>query len=373
MTTGIRTAACFSAAESQRPRIRACLLCATTFAGPRTRLPTSERFESIPSFLRKMDPLKLEYCTRCRDKWFTMDLKDTICHMCYFRDTKDRKPNLMIESNRRNDNCPITRANGPIPVQKSSTSLLMSGQCTPSSSTRILVLETLRRKWTQIDRAKGIKPGSLKVKCVLGQTGIIGNERADALAKQVCSMVTSRTAITIARARMKLDENYRLGSTKYWNSHAPGRNRDLEIEMAYRTYPEPFLLPRRTKRLLFAARSRHGDFAANHRRLKHTDAELYCFCVQEEKSVHLISVNSLGEITADIETLGHENSRYCKIDSKHNSRCESLSLKVWWDQHKEVTTVNKHLIQKKKKINYSYLYTYVFTVAWEISIQLSMT
>ena len=41
----------------------------------------------------------MEGCSRCRERWFAMALKDTICHRCYLRDPKDRRPYLMSAEN----------------------------------------------------------------------------------------------------------------------------------------------------------------------------------------------------------------------------------------------------------------------------------
>jgi len=46
-----------------------------------------------------MRTVQMEDCSRCRERWFAMALKDTVCHRCYLRDPKDRRPYLMSAEN----------------------------------------------------------------------------------------------------------------------------------------------------------------------------------------------------------------------------------------------------------------------------------
>src|ERR1700733_5094287 len=45
-------------------------------------LPT-EQWGYIQSFNAAMDQVKMETCSRCKERWFAMDLKGDVCHACY--------------------------------------------------------------------------------------------------------------------------------------------------------------------------------------------------------------------------------------------------------------------------------------------------
>jgi hypothetical protein len=49
-----------------------------------------------------MAAVEMETCGRCREHWFTMDLKDTVCHSCYLRDKGSQTPFLMSVDNEMN-------------------------------------------------------------------------------------------------------------------------------------------------------------------------------------------------------------------------------------------------------------------------------
>ncbi|CAG8983616.1 hypothetical protein HYALB_00004638 [Hymenoscyphus albidus] len=56
-----------------------------------------------------MRAVQMEGCSRCRERWFAMALKDTVCHKCYLRDPKDCRPCLMSADNMLNPG-PVTDA-----------------------------------------------------------------------------------------------------------------------------------------------------------------------------------------------------------------------------------------------------------------------
>jgi hypothetical protein len=41
----------------------------------------------------------METCIRCKEHWFSMDLKDKICHACFLRDKGNKTPFLMSVDN----------------------------------------------------------------------------------------------------------------------------------------------------------------------------------------------------------------------------------------------------------------------------------
>ncbi|KIW99891.1 uncharacterized protein Z518_10819 [Rhinocladiella mackenziei CBS 650.93] len=46
-----------------------------------------------------MDQVKMETCSRCQARWFSMDLKNGICHACFLRDQGGKTPFLMSAEN----------------------------------------------------------------------------------------------------------------------------------------------------------------------------------------------------------------------------------------------------------------------------------
>jgi hypothetical protein len=48
-----------------------------------------------------MDKVKVETCIRCRERWFSMDLKDEIYHACFLWDKANKTPFLMSAENER--------------------------------------------------------------------------------------------------------------------------------------------------------------------------------------------------------------------------------------------------------------------------------
>jgi hypothetical protein len=46
-----------------------------------------------------MGRVGMETCGRCKERWFSMDLKGGICHACFLRDKGDKTPFLMTAEN----------------------------------------------------------------------------------------------------------------------------------------------------------------------------------------------------------------------------------------------------------------------------------
>ncbi|KIX09357.1 uncharacterized protein Z518_00436 [Rhinocladiella mackenziei CBS 650.93] len=59
----------------------------------------AEQWASIQSFHAAMDHVKMETCSRCHVRWFSMDLKNDICHACFLRDQGGKTPFLMSAEN----------------------------------------------------------------------------------------------------------------------------------------------------------------------------------------------------------------------------------------------------------------------------------
>jgi hypothetical protein len=41
----------------------------------------------------------METCGRCKERWFKMDLKLSVCHACFLRDKANKMPFLMSAEN----------------------------------------------------------------------------------------------------------------------------------------------------------------------------------------------------------------------------------------------------------------------------------
>ncbi|POS84329.1 hypothetical protein EPUL_003777, partial [Erysiphe pulchra] len=115
---------------------------------------------------------------------------------------------------------------------------------------------------------------------------IVGNERADYLAKQACSEETLGNTISIARAKRLAQDRYNKIAVQYWQKNAPERYRKLNITMSTKMPPELFFLTRYSLGKLLAARNGHGDFADYHRRFHHGEAENSCDCGAEKSPDH---------------------------------------------------------------------------------------
>jgi hypothetical protein len=46
-----------------------------------------------------MEAVEMDTCSRCKESWFAMDLRDTVCHTCYLRDKRGQSPSLMSSDN----------------------------------------------------------------------------------------------------------------------------------------------------------------------------------------------------------------------------------------------------------------------------------
>lgn len=163
---------------------------------------------------------------------------------------------------------------------------LRSGQPTLTSFNQIKEFQTLCNTWKSRNRATGVQVGTVLVRWIPGHQGILGNERADTLAKQACDQQTTRTLTSIARAKKYAQIVYNNASLYFWNRSAPERYKILGIQMTTRIPSELHMLTRKILGKLLAARSGHGDFADYHRRFKHENAVMNCECGSEKTPEH---------------------------------------------------------------------------------------
>src|ERR1700712_3254364 len=59
----------------------------------------AEQWEYLQRFHTAMEEVKMETCSRCKESWFAMDLRETVCHRCFLRDKRGQTPWLMSEEN----------------------------------------------------------------------------------------------------------------------------------------------------------------------------------------------------------------------------------------------------------------------------------
>src|SRR5277367_4183508 len=55
----------------------------------------ADQWHFIQNFHAAMDKVKMETCIRCKERWFSMDLKDEIYHACFLQDKGNKTPFLM--------------------------------------------------------------------------------------------------------------------------------------------------------------------------------------------------------------------------------------------------------------------------------------
>lgn len=59
----------------------------------------AEQWQYLQDFHNAMARISMESCTRCKERWFLMDLKHGVCHCCFLRDRGNQSPHLMSADN----------------------------------------------------------------------------------------------------------------------------------------------------------------------------------------------------------------------------------------------------------------------------------
>lgn len=145
----------------------------------------------------------------------------------------------------------------------------------------------LEKKWGSRNRLPHIQEGQVKIHWVPSHSGIIGNEIADLEAKKAAAISIPEPQLDRSFASLEKWHQARVISDRerWWNKQAPQSYTRLEIRSAP-LLPKELLLSRKQLGRLIAARTGHGDFAAYHTRLKHTEAKIQCRCGSLKTPLH---------------------------------------------------------------------------------------
>jgi ribonuclease HI len=125
-----------------------------------------------------------------------------------------------------------------------------------------------------------------------GHTGVHGNERADALAKEGASgdiKYVEEGNATMCGVRSQLRNRIRAVQLSWWSSKKVSQRYE-RWDLAYKVKASAELeLPRSLLHRFLAMRHGHGDFAAYHNRFGHTDADTNCqHCEASTAPSHLV-------------------------------------------------------------------------------------
>jgi hypothetical protein len=71
----------------------------SAYPEPHTGFLPADEWGCIRKFYAELDNIDMEECSRCRERWFEMGLRNGVCHRCSLRDKKDKTPFLMSAEN----------------------------------------------------------------------------------------------------------------------------------------------------------------------------------------------------------------------------------------------------------------------------------
>jgi ribonuclease HI len=157
---------------------------------------------------------------------------------------------------------------------------------TGSSQATFAEFKRLANTWPSRERAAWTQAGRVEVWWCPGHSKIPGNEAADKLAGEAArAPAVSPIPATLAHIKRKSKASALKAHQITWQSTAPKLYQDLGITVC--SNPPELSLPRASLSRIYAARTGHGDFAAYHKRLHHTDAFLSCSCGRPKSQLHL--------------------------------------------------------------------------------------
>lgn len=144
----------------------------------------------------------------------------------------------------------------------------------------------VREAWRNRDTI--FSGGDIYIRWVPGHTGVLGNELADAEARNGSALLPDfplpLSFASLQRWQAQQAVNAR---DRWWKSAIHVRYSLLSITTAP-VPPEELGLSRSQLGRIIAARTQHGDFADYHERFNHRDAELYCSCGARKAPFHFL-------------------------------------------------------------------------------------
>lgn len=144
-------------------------------------------------------------------------------------------------------------------------------------------------KWPLRTLLPHTRPGKVRVYWIPGHTGILGNEKADFIAREARHLTPpSSSTHSFGFSKAWAKEMTNTSINEYWKNSQPQSYKVLSID-SFDRLPRELDLPRPLVAHLYAARTGHGDFAAYHERFNHQDALYTCSCGSPKSPKHFLS------------------------------------------------------------------------------------
>lgn len=147
--------------------------------------------------------------------------------------------------------------------------------------------------------AKELQPHvTTKVAWVPGHKDVLGNERADKLAKEGSELPRhTSSCATITHIKRWARKERRLILEAYWDDNSPSYYRRWQLDAL--AMPPELHLPRPILHRLLAERSGHGDFIEYHERFGH-DTRPTCKCGEPRTQGHFVECRMVAPFLPDI-------------------------------------------------------------------------
>ncbi|CAD6504748.1 BgTH12-00251, partial [Blumeria graminis f. sp. triticale] len=149
--------------------------------------------------------------------------------------------------------------------------------------------QALSQDWPLRIRLPHIPPGKVKAYWIPSHSSILGNDLAEASAREELSTPPTipRGYVSLDTAKNRIKAEVSTAMNDYWDRHAPVSYRELAID-SYSRHPKELSLARPFLSRLYTARSGRGDFAEYHRCFNHEGANLHCGCRQLKATLHFL-------------------------------------------------------------------------------------